>query len=263
MDTNSQQEYSGKAGFGRIAWVLGGIIFFLILAAAANRKNDLTVVATVVKVEPLDGGNFLIDSSDVIRLIRRNLDATIDDQSAGALDVDRIERFLEEDPFVKNAEVVITANSKVKIFIEQREPIMRVMDAMGAQYYVDKDGFRVPLSKHFTARTLVANGNIQPHTPDFMEKKRHGMKDLFQLASLIANDDLWKAMIEQVYVTNRHEFVMIPKVGDQSIVLGKFENVDEKLERLKIFYLEGMSREGWNKYRKIDLRYDGQVVCER
>jgi cell division protein FtsQ len=151
----------------------------------------------------------------------------------------------------------------VKIFIEQREPVMRVKDQMGAQYYVDRDGFRVPLSRHFTARTLVVNGKIQPHTPGFMDKKKHGMKDLFQLALLLADDELWKAMIEQVYVNQKNEYVLIPKIGDQVIVLGKFEQVQEKLDKLRIFYLEGMSREGWNKYRTIDLRFAGQVVCER
>lgn len=243
--------------------MLGGIAMLFIIAAAVGRKKDMHVTATVIKVEPLKGGSYLVDSSDIIRIIRRNLGYTLDEQTSGALDVDRVERFLEEDPFVKNAEVVITANSKVKIFIEQREPVMRVKDQMGAQYYVDRDGFRVPLSRHFTARTLVVNGKIQPHTPGFMDKKKHGMKDLFQLALLLADDELWKAMIEQVYVNQKNEYVLIPKIGDQVIVLGKFEQVQEKLDKLRIFYLEGMSREGWNKYRTIDLRFAGQVVCER
>jgi cell division protein FtsQ len=35
------------------------------------------------------------------------------------------------------------------------------------------------------------------------------------------------------------------------------------LNRLKIFYKEGMPYEGWRKYETINLKYSGQVVCKR
>ncbi len=259
----SQTENTNRTGMQRFWWLLGGIMIFVIVAAAVERKKEMVVHATVVKVEPLEGGNFLIDSADIIKIINRSLGGSLDEQAAGGVDVDRIERILEEDPFVLNAEVALTANSRIKIYVEQREPIMRVFDEVGAQYYIDKDGFRVPLSKHFTSRTLVVNGKVPPHTPDFLKKRRHGMKDLYQLAQFIAADDLWKAMFEQIYVNNRSEYVLIPKVGDQAVILGNIEGLEDKMKKLKIFYLEGMSREGWQKYRTIDLRFASQVVCER
>jgi cell division protein FtsQ len=70
-------------------------------------------------------------------------------------------------------------------------------------------------------------------------------------------------LIEQIYVSNTGEFTLIPKVGDQKILFGNYTNVKDKLENLKIFYQEGMPYEGWQKYRTINLKYKGQVVCER
>ncbi len=248
----------------RIAWVGGAFLTIMLIAAAVERKNEMAVVATVVEVEPLENGALLIDSLDVIKLVERSFGMPLDEQAAGLIDEDRVERVLEEDPFVKNAEVLLTANSRIKIYIEQRQPILRVMDNLGAQYYLDRDGARVPLSKHFAARTLVATGNIPPHTPEFLTKKNHPMKDLFELTNFILNDPFWKALFEQIYVNSRNEFVLVPKVGDQSVILGKWDSdVEDKFRRLKIFYEEGMSREGWQKYHSIDLRYRGQVVCER
>jgi cell division protein FtsQ len=248
----------------RIAWVGGAFLTIMLIAAAVERKKEMTVVATVVEVEPLENGALLIDSLDVIKLVERSFGMPLDEQAAGLIDEDRVERVLEEDPFVKNAEVLLTANSRIKINIEQRQPILRVMDNLGAQYYLDSDGARVPLSKHFAARTLVATGNIPPHTPEFLTKKNHPMKDLFELTNFILNDPFWKALFEQIYVNSRNEFVLVPKVGDQTVILGKWDSdVEDKFRRLKIFYEEGMSREGWQKYHSIDLRYRGQVVCER
>lgn len=253
-----------KASLKRIAWVGGAFLTIMLIAAAVERKKEMTVVATVVEVEPLENGALLIDSMDVIKLIERSFGMPLDEQAAGLIDEDRVERVLEEDPFVKNAEVLLTANSKIKINIEQRQPILRILDNNGAQYYLDQDGARVPLSKHFAARTLVATGNIPPHTPEFLTKKNHKMKDLFELTNYILTDPLWKALFEQIYVNNRNEFVLVPKVGDQAVIFGKWDSdTEDKFRRLRIFYEEGLSREGWQKYHSIDLRYRGQVVAER
>jgi len=248
----------------RVAFVGGVLLLVLLITAAGERKKEMPVSATIVDVDPLLGGSFLIDSADVIKIIERSFGMPLNDQASGIIDENRVERILEEDPFVKNAEVTITANSQVRIKIEQREPVLRVFDNLGAQYYLDEQGFRMPLSPHFTARILVANGDIQPHTPGFLERKNHHeMIDLFNLAQYISADKFWRAMIEQVYVNKRGEFVLIPKVGDQTIIFGKYIDVDDKFFRLKAFYEEGMSREGWKKFHSIDLRNRGQVVCEK
>ena len=250
--------------FKRMAVAVGLLAFVLIVTAAVERKKELTVGRTVVKVQPLEGGNWLIDSADVVKIIERSFGMTLDGQAAGLVDEDRVERILEEDAFVKNAEVTLTANSELNIAIEQREPILRIIDNLGASYYLDGDGNKIPTSPHYTARTLVATGDIQPHTPEFMSRsQRHAMRDLFELTHFIIADDFWKALFEQIYVNSRGEFVLIPKVGDQTIIFGDLADKESKFRRLKIFYDEAMSREGWQRYHSIDLRYKGQVVCEK
>ena len=90
------------------------------------------------------------------------------------------------------------------------------------------------------------------------------MKPLFELTNFILDDPFWKALFEQIYVNSRNEFVLVPKVGDQVVIFGKWDlSAEDKFRRLRVFYEEGMSREGWQKYHSIDLRYRGQVVCER
>ncbi|MCD8495578.1 MAG: hypothetical protein LRY45_02455 [Bacteroides graminisolvens] len=75
--------------------------------------------------------------------------------------------------------------------------------------------------------------------------------------------NFFNALIEQIYVSNANEFTLIPKVGDQKIIFGKYEDVITKLENLKIFYQEALPYEGWQKYRTINVKYKGQVVCEK
>lgn len=248
----------------RFGVAIGLLAFVLIVTAAVERKKELGVAGTVVNVTPLDGGHWLIDSSDVVKIIERSFGMTLDGQAAGLVDEDRIERLLEEDAFVKNAEVTMAANSQLNIDIEQRQPILRIIDNVGASYYIDGDGNKIPTSPHYTARTLVATGDIQPHTPEFMSRRnRHEIRDLFELTHFIIADELWSALFEQIYVNKRGEFVLIPKVGDQTIIFGDLADMESKFRRLRIFYEEGISREGWQKYHSIDLRFKGQVVCEK
>lgn len=235
----------------------------MVITAAVSRKKAMTITATEVEVKPLEGGAYLIDSADVIEIISKSLGEPLNEQLAGDVDAGRVERALEEDPFVKNAEVALMANCRVIIEVEQRKPVLRVIDKQGSQYYLDKTGKRIPLSEHFAARTLVATGNIPPYTPEFLKKKKHAMKGLFELTRFILSDDLWEALFEQIYVNNRGEFVLVPKVGDQVVLFGKYENVEGKFYRLRVFYEEGMSYEGWQKYKTIDLRYRNQVVCKK
>jgi cell division protein FtsQ len=63
-------------------------------------------------------------------------------------------------------------------------------------------------------------------------------------------------------VTNGGEFIMAPLVGDQQIILGSVRRLDDKFRRLKIFYREGMPAAGWRKYRSINLKFNGQIVCK-
>lgn len=247
----------------RIALIFGGTALLVLITSAINRKRNATIVATRVVVQPLDGNVLLIDSADVVRIITRSWGEPLNGKQMSEVDADRIERFLEEDPFVRNAEVAIMANNKVFAKVEQRKPLLRILDQDEQQYYLDVSGYRMPLSKHFTARTLVASGKIPPFTEDFAGRKRHLLKDLFELARFISDDPLWEAMFEQVFVNSRDEFVLVPKVGDQLVIVGKAENLESKFRRLRIFYRRVLNQEGWRKYSTIDLRYRGQVVCER
>jgi cell division protein FtsQ len=51
-------------------------------------------------------------------------------------------------------------------------------------------------------------------------------------------------------------------VGDERIEFGRPEDVEVKLKKLMIFYKEIMPRMGWNKYDRVNLEYEGQIVAE-
>ncbi len=232
----------------------------ILIISAVEKKEDDNVTDVFINIQPLENGKTLIDSVDVLTTIERSFGFKLESQKTGIVNIERVERVMEDEPFVKDAEVFMDTKNRVHISIKQREPILRIIDKDNNNFYLDTEGQKMPLSKHYTARVLVATGEITPHEPNYMiAPKGHVLKDLYYLTQYIRADDFWNSMIEQVYV-EKGEFILIPKVGKQKIQFGKFEKVENKFRRLRKFYEEAMSRVGWSKYRTIDVRFDGQVI---
>lgn len=247
----------------RIGWLIALFGAAAMIISAVERKEASEATGMLVEIEPLDGGHMLILEEDVLKTIDRSFGFKLEELPLGAIDIERLERVLEEDPFIFDANAYIDAKNRINIRVEQRQPVLRIIDNNGLNYYLDKGGLKMPLSPHFTARVLVGTGYIPPHVPDFLERKQHRLKDLFLLAQRIREDDFFNALFEQVYINQKGEFVLAPKVGDQQVILGQYYNIEDKLQNLKIFYREAVPYEGWQKYRSINLSYDGQVVCKR
>ncbi|MDX1667094.1 MAG: cell division protein FtsQ/DivIB, partial [Saprospiraceae bacterium] len=157
----------------------------------------------------------------------------------------------------------LDARNNIYISLVLRRPVLRVLDNNGLNYYLDEEGYKLPLSRHFTARVLVATGHLPPHVTDYLEQEQNLLREVFLLGQQLIEDDFLRSLIEQIYVTNRGELNLVPKVGDQKILLGHYDDIDNKLENLKIFYREALPYEGWQKYGKIDLRFRGQIICAR
>jgi cell division protein FtsQ len=64
-------------------------------------------------------------------------------------------------------------------------------------------------------------------------------------------------------VSSNGDIMMTPLIGDQVIILGTARKLDDKLNRLRIFYKEAIPHEGWRKYSTINLKYSGQIVCKK
>lgn len=247
----------------RLGWIALILLIGVVLINMVEKKQTAKTTEVLVNIAHLPDGNDLLTRGDVFEILNRRFGYSMEGIPQNTVDVERIEKVLKENPFVLDAETFIDANNTIQIDIEQRIPVLRIIDRMGASYYFDMEGNKMPTSKHFTARVLVATGNIPPHTPEFMERVNHPLNQLFDLSKKILVDDLYEPMIEQIYVNNKREYIFAPKLGKQKIFFGKYENIDVKLENLKVFYQKAITNEGWRKYKNIDLRFKGQVIAEK
>jgi len=178
-------------------------------------------------------------------------------------------------PYVENADVCMTIEGDVEINIVQKRPIVKVYNQYGKDFYIDDKGGLMPPSDNYTARLLIANGCIpdyyNPFTKlnvtDSLSKDTLVMNTacykIFRMAQYINKDDFWRAMIEEIYINSKGDIEMFTKIGEQSVIFGDIDNMDEKFNNLLVFYKQGLNKVGWSKYKTINLKYKNQVVCSK
>ncbi len=181
-----------------------------------------------------------------------------------------IEKILQHNPAIREVIAYTTINGQLNIEVEQRVPIVRIIDKSLQQYFIDEEGIVLPDRIKQIAHVLVANGNI----PDYNLKtgksifktqkdtiyKKNILSDIFMVAKYIAANEFWKAQIEQIYVNEKRELILIPRVGNQVIIFGKAEEIEEKFIKLKSIYY-AFNQIGWDKYKILNLKYKNQIVC--
>ena len=84
-----------------------------------------------------------------------------------------------------------------------------------------------------------------------------------KLSLFIAGDAFWSADIEQIAITPNKTFEMVPVFGDHLIEFGDGSDYEKKFQRLFVFYKQVSAKSGFDKYSRIDVQYDGQVVGTR
>jgi len=164
-----------------------------------------------------------------------------------------MESFFQKHPAIEGCEVYYTFGGTLHIDIWQREPLVRVFDGYDS-YYLDAEGKKMPLFKNHSAHALVAAGYI---------KRLPSIHHLVKISKVIKADRFWNAQIEQVYVDDCGELILVPRVGDHLIEFGSIEDMDIKFRNLKALYKNGWDSREWNLYKKVNLKYKGQVVCTK
>jgi cell division protein FtsQ len=227
---------------------------YLVLAVTyLNPKAKKDKICGQISVEVVDKQeNRYLNENEIIRILQKNNMDPVGKHSE-EISTEKIEKILEDNQLIKQAECYKTISGEVKVIIHQRTPVLRVM-ANDKSYYIDNEGKVMPVLSHFTAYVPVATGYI---TEEFAQKQ------LYEFTQYLQKDKFWDAQIEQIYVAPNKDIELTPRVGNHQILLGKIENYPENLAKLKLFYERGLSQVGWNKYARINLKYKNQVVCTK
>ncbi len=190
------------------------------------------------------------------------------------IDQKKIESFLMQNPYIEQAQVYQTLKGVLNIDIKQREPIVRIYTLRNKEYYIDKFGKIILIDNNQLTDVVVASGNIDVNssnleknldTIDIENKKGFDktLSNIYYIALQLASDSILNYQIDQIYVPAKGNYELIPKIGNYIIRIGENKDLEEELIKLRYLYKEAFSRNGWDNYSMVDLRFRHQVVCTK
>lgn len=209
------------------------------------------------------GEDSFVDQNTMEKVIVQN-HGTLVGRTLETLPIHQIENDLQEIPYVKNVTVSMDINGLLKIVIDQRKPILRIINEIGNGFYLDQEGLKMPYSLQYVPKVPVANGKIKENMTAVLDTiQTDQLKDLFKIAKYVHQDSIWSYQITQLYVNSNNEIELVPRMGNQKIVIGDGSNLDKKFEKLLIFYDIILPKAGVETYKAVYLNFEGQLVCER
>ena len=228
---------------------------YLILAVTAFNDPDeamakeCTEVKIDIEKESMEG---FLNPGEVKKLLTQHKLYPLS-QPMSSISPRKMEETLQKSPFVERAECYKTLSGHVCINIKQRIPVIRIMADNGDNYYLDNHGNIMPESGYATD-ILIATGNIS---------KKYAQRVLSKIANHIVSNSFWRNQTVQLNVLANGTLEMVPRVGEHIVYLGSPANINNKLERLRKFYIYGLNKAGWNKYNYINVEFNNQIICKK
>ena len=233
------------------------LLVVISLAFSSGRLAKVNCDELVVLID--DDSPRFIDEEEIAYLVKK-ADKNLFEKTLNEINTELLERELKKQTTIREIEIYrrivgedMDFKGKLIVEVYQRDPILRVRNEK-EDFYLDREGVRIPASQSFTSKVLLASGY-----PD----EKYAREQLLPLVIFIQEDEFWNAQIEQLQVNKNGELVLSTLVGDQLVEFGKPADYELKLRNLKALYDQAFTKAGWDYYSKINLKYTNQVVCTK
>ncbi len=236
-------------------------VLFFFIAFSERKQDGVAVDEILIKVENLQENHF-IDEADVMKLMKLDQE-NLKGAAIEKVNLKDLEKKIKGNRFVEDAELYADLKGNLVVKTSLRRPIARIVRNDGPDGYIAEDGTIMPVSDKYTARVVLVSGGFarQLLQEENVKNVERGA-EFMQLLEMIRDDEFWKAQIAQLDVDSKVKITMLPQVGNQNIEFGYPENMEVKFKKLRIFYKEILPQMGWNKYHRVNLEYEGQIIAE-
>ncbi len=208
-----------------------------------------------------DAPSQLVEKKDLLRCLTAHTSRPIIDAPLQGQATRSIENTIKTNNFVREGVVYKNWQGVLKITIFPRRPIARILYPHQQSQYVDEDGTLLPLSDQYTARVLLVEAEKLSGVSKNLSEYPYGTA-LLALLNYINQDPFWYAQIAYMCIDKKGKIIMNTQVSKQCIEFGLPESIEKKLAKLKLFYQQIIPYKGWNTYKRVNLEFDKQIVCE-
>ena len=170
-----------------------------------------------------------------------------------------IETLLKGKSVVEGCEAWTTRDGVLHVSIRQREPALR-FDRGGTGFYIDREGFIIPLHSSYTAPVPVVEGNIPSLEKGEMAEWGKGV---LGLTDFIASSKQWKDRVEKIYVGASGDLEIRLKDGKERFIIGEPDAFREKFGKMDKYFSYIVPAKGEGYYKSVNLKYNKQIICRK
>lgn len=214
-----------------------------------------------IEIEMGEDAQHLIDKETLMALLTTKTSKPILAAPLRSLDIRDIENTVKTHNFVREGIAYKNWRGALKIAILPRRPIARILYPNQQSEYIDEDGTLLPLSDQHTARVLLIEIEKWPKGNKNLREQADGTA-LLTLLNYIDQDPFWRAQIAYLQVNKKGKITMTTQVSKQRIEFGQPGDIKKKFAKLKLFYKQIIPYKGWNTYKRVNLEFNDQIVCE-
>lgn len=241
---------------------IAACVLVLVLCISFAGRHQEQVLLQDVQVSIQNPDLQFLHETELLDLLNNHLYRSEGTHKVAELDLAALEGRLEGNPYVADATVFSTLNGKIRAKVMQKEPVLRIMKSDGSGFYVDAHGLKFPLSKQYSARTLVVTGHVQEGL--LMDSiQTETLQKVFAFRQQLDRHPDWRAMTGSLEITKEQELVLVPRVGRAKVLLGNFNDLGQKMQNLFLFYQQNLNNQQAGQYRWLNLKYKNQIIANK
>lgn len=246
-----------------LMWLGVGAGMFTLIVAAMQAQDGSSCKGYEIRIRGAQGGGSLFTSEEqIVKLLREASGGAVKGQRKSSFNLPRIEDLLEQSSWVYNAELYFDNKDILRVNVTERKPLARVFTGNGQSFYMDEAGKHIPLSDKISLDVPVFTGYPNPKIMNGADSAL--LENMIAAASFINSDSFWVSQVSQIDIhkcgSDCWNMEMVPVVGNHRVDLGDGSDIASKFHRLYLFYDQVLKRTGFDKYKRVDVQYNGQVI---
>lgn len=222
------------------------ILFGFLLSFSLKRFNNASMEKISVRLIAPQGKEkvYFIDEKDVKQFIQQSNPT----KRIGDIDIPHLEKEVEHFPSVDSANVYLNLNGNLNVDIVQKVPAFRLLKD-GQNFYVDAKGNEFPVSKNYSHPSMLVMGDVG----------RNEYVKLAELVDKINKDDFSRKYFIGI-AKEKGSYNLLTSEGNYKVEIGDLENIDFKVKGFQTFVEKYLIYQEPEKYSKISVKYDNQIV---
>lgn len=155
---------------------------------------------------------------------------------------------------IESAKCVVLNDGSLRIYVTPLMPVARVFDTKGGDYYINRAGKSMASSHRYRIDVPVIVGDFNPNRQPSV---------CFPLIDFLREHPDLADLYSTIEIKKNRDIILIPSVKGHVVNLGDCSDLENKFDRLGVFYRKVLPHKGWSYYDTLSVKWRGQVVAHQ